>query len=200
MPNATATRAPPQLRTETPRGKRGRRRKLCPHYTPRSLWQRSIAENLRKVGLTCYWEGTIRRSVAKKAAGHCAICGVRRDSAKARMPEIPNAPDTPTWAACHEVWRYDFQAQTATVIRFELLCRRCNLATHIGRALAWLTPAQMDAIYQHIERVNETDREGVIRLLHSAERKKVKMDAVKWKPRIDQRLVKAYPALGLIRL
>jgi hypothetical protein len=66
--------------------------------------------------------------------------------------------------------------------------------------MAWLNAPQMEAIIQHIGRVNGIDEPAVQRLIASAERKKIKMDAVNWKPKIHERLKTKYPALRLIRL
>ena len=177
------------------------RRKLQPHLTPQHLRGRTISEVLRKHGLRCYWEGVIRREVARKAKGRCQICGVRRDSARDRASSL----DAPLpWAACHEVWSYDFDTRTATITALQHVCRRCNQSLHIGiaasRFLGEGNIASWDEVVNHIARVNRISLQQAQGLVDKALGGQPRLDSVRWKPKISEPLLERFPALRLIRL
>ena len=61
---------------------------------------------------------------------------------------------------CHEVWYYDDQDHTATLIAFALACSDCNFTLHAGLALEvgsieGSIGARGEQVIAHLAKVNE---------------------------------------------
>src|SRR5712691_9288507 len=93
--------------------------KLQPQLVPSPLWGINAHKLL---GRGSAWKRI--RSDALEASGHrCEICG-----------ETPS-PIYGDPLICLELWRYDDNRATATLIGFEIHCSACDKATHMGRAM-----------------------------------------------------------------
>lgn len=175
--------------------------KLQPQMTPLSLRGRSIYGVLRKFGLRCYWEGVIRRSIARDAQGQCQICGVGRKSVYERVSHFDQKLP---WASCHEVWKYDKRKKTATIVDLKLICRRCNLSLHIGiaasRFLGEHNTDAWDEIISHIARVNGIAVTDAGSIVEKVLNRDMFFDEIEWKPTISSKLQDRFPALQLIDL
>lgn len=52
---------------------------------------------------------------------------------------------------CHEVWSYNDDSKTATLVEFKILCPDCNFVHHIGRAQQI---GKQDSAVAHMAAVN----------------------------------------------
>jgi hypothetical protein len=89
--------------------------KLMPHLVPKPLWGKSAANLLRRA----VWE-RIRRDALEAARYACQVCF-----------------DATSVSAlnCHELWDYDHERGTATLVGLRMQCRNCDSAVHMGRAV-----------------------------------------------------------------
>jgi len=53
---------------------------------------------------------------------------------------------------CHEVWEYNDESQTQTLINLEALCPICHLTKHIGRAIAM---KKSEICIRHLTKINK---------------------------------------------
>src|SRR5580704_9555102 len=86
---------------------------LAPELVPKPLWGVSA---YRALGKSSPWKA-IRLDTLKKASNKCGFC------------------DSHSGLECHDQWKYDDKKCTATLVGFEIRCKLCHLATHIGRAM-----------------------------------------------------------------
>ena len=109
-----------------------------------------------------------------------------------------------TWASCHEVWEYDFDSETATIVDLKLICRMCNLSIHIGIAasefLGLGNQAAWNEIISHIARVNEISVGEAEALASDVLGRSSSHDQIDWKPVISDYLQERFPELQLVSL
>lgn len=148
---------------------------LQPQLVPKPLWGISAR---RKLGRGS-WQH-IRQDAIKAARQSCEICG-----------ESPNAiyGDPLT---CHEVWRYDDILATATLLGFEIHCPKCDLVTHMGRAMAH---GFGDDALDQLCRVNGTTRLEAKQIYTDAMALWQKRSVKKWRVKVAKTLLRRYPQL-----
>lgn len=149
--------------------------RLQPQLVPRPLWGISAR---RKLGRSS-WQ-RIRQDALEAAHQSCEICG-----------ESPNAiyGDPLT---CHEVWRYNDNLATATLVSFEIHCPKCDLVTHMGRAMA---RGFGDEALDQLCQVNGITRLETKRIYTDAMALWQKRSVKKWRVKVAKTLLRRYPQL-----
>ena len=89
--------------------------KLTPHLVPKPLWGKSAANLLKRAD----WE-RIRHEALQAARRACQVC---------------SASESAGALNCHELWDYDDEHSTATLVGLRIQCRNCDSAVHMGRAV-----------------------------------------------------------------
>lgn len=89
-----------------------------PHLTielvPSTCWFSNVRDHV----VESDWQH-IKKATSISAGARCEICGGRGDK----------------WPVeCHEVWHYDDDAHTQTLVRTQALCPACHRVKHIGLA------------------------------------------------------------------
>jgi len=115
----------------------GKELRLTIELVPRSSWRK----NLREALPSSQWE-KIRKRVYAEYDHRCGIC---------RAEGSLN---------CHELWEYDDQKHTQTLVGFVALCDLCHMVKHIGRTtiLARKGLVDYEEIIEHFMTVNDCDR------------------------------------------
>jgi len=147
---------------------------LTPQLVPKPLWGKNAHDLL---GRGAAWKA-IRRDALNAAGQCCSICGSEDGQ-----------------LSCHEKWLYDDDAATATLIRVEIHCGACDLATHAGRAIKL---GKRDVVLRQICKVNgctESEANGLIKaaLLDWEQRSRKK-----WKIDVAAPLLQQYPQLSVL--
>lgn len=106
--------------------------KLTIELVPKTAWFTNVRSNVSKEA----WD-FLRRLTYKSAHYHCEICG----------GQGPNHP-----VEAHEVWEYDDDLHTQTLIRLIALCPDCHEVKHMG--LANIRGRGVQAI-AHLAKVND---------------------------------------------
>lgn len=89
---------------------------------------------------------------------------------------------------CHEIWDYNDETHTQTLVGLISLCPLCHLCKHIGRAIAM---GNETVAYNHIAHVNKWSQEKIRE--HILESFKVHKERSKYKWRLDITLLKNNP-------
>jgi hypothetical protein len=147
------------------------RLKLQPELVPRPLWGVSA---YRVLGRGAAWRA-IRLDTLEAASNRCAIC---------RSPTAP--------LSCHEKWHYDDGHGRAMLEGFTILCRNCDTATHMGRAVAH---SAGDIALRQICRVNNLSRHEADRLFGQAMARWRRRSRMAWTVAVHAQLLRAYPQL-----
>lgn len=148
--------------------------KLMPHLVPKPLWRKRAARLLKHGG----WE-RIRRDTQEAAHGACQVCS------------DPVSTSDP----CHELWDYDDERGTATLVGLRIQCRKCDAAVHMGRTvkrdLRDMTKAQL-------VKVNGiTPREAQM-LFDSAMEEWRRRNEKEWRIAVAKSLLDRYPELAVL--
>ena len=88
--------------------------RLTIELVPSTAWYTNVRSNVPKEE----WD-RLRKIVYAEAGHVCEICG----GVGSKWP-----------VECHEVWEYDDETHTQTLLRLIALCPRCHEVKHIGRA------------------------------------------------------------------
>src|SRR5437879_5573295 len=107
---------------------------LVPELVPSPLFDKSVHDLFKN---DKRWK-RIRDATRSKVANRCSACGTQ---------------DHPH---CNEVWKYhdDRDIGIAELVAFEILCRDCHSAHHIGRVIALRDKAILDRVLRHLASVN----------------------------------------------
>jgi hypothetical protein len=108
---------------------------LTIELVPSSTWY----NNVRSAVTPAEWD-KIRRQVYRQANNKCEICG-------GKGPKWP--------VECHEVWEYDDEANTQTLVKMIALCPNCHAVKHIGRTSV---SGDLEAAIKHLCTVNGWSR------------------------------------------
>jgi hypothetical protein len=92
--------------------------KLMPHLVPKPLWGKSAAQLLLKGKGRAVWK-QIRSDALQVALHACQVC---------------SDPGPDSVLHCHELWEYEDESGTATLVGLRIQCRKCDCAVHMGRA------------------------------------------------------------------
>lgn len=110
--------------------------KLTIELVPATAWYTNVRSNVPKEE----WD-RLRKKVYAAAGYLCEICYGQGK----RWP-----------VECHEVWEYDDETQTQTLIRLIALCPSCHEVKHIGRAS---TKGNLQRAILHLASVNNWTKE-----------------------------------------
>lgn len=165
--------------------------RLRPAPVPHPLWKRSVCNALgvkRKA-----WR-TIRQQVIDDAASTCEYCRAQYDKGM----------------ICHEVWDYDDQNHSATLIAFALVCRDCNFVLHPGLALevgyrqearaTGSIAVQGEQAVAHLAKVNGISHAEAMAILTRAFYEHSKRSRHTWQIGIAVHMVEKYPTLADLKL
>lgn len=109
--------------------------RLTIELVPGSCW----FVNVRSSVPPAVWE-VLKKQTAKAARWRCELCAGRGSK----------------WPVeCHEVWDYNDQTHTQTLIRLIALCPMCHKTKHIGLAL---TNGEFPEVRAHMMAVNQWSR------------------------------------------
>ena len=148
--------------------------KLEPHLVPKPLWKHSASEKLGRTS----WQA-IRQDRLREAGDRCEIC---------REPSVRPLN-------CHEIWSYDDSNAVATLVGFEMHCAKCDLVTHMGRAIAH---GYGDQALQQMTGVNGINLAEAKQIWLSAKGIWKTRNAREWSVKIPKTLVERYPRLRLL--
>ena len=147
---------------------------LKPEYVPVPLSGFSAFRLLRN---SSSWKN-IREAEIEKARNRCCVCGFSR-------PPL----------YCHEHWQYRDTQRLAVLVRFAVLCHRCNYATHADLAAAhgkhYVAIAQLCTV----NRITKAEAEWACKLAwlrRDNRRNKC------WKVSVSRPLLRAYPQLRIL--
>jgi hypothetical protein len=88
--------------------------KLIPELVPKSAWRKNLRSELPR----SQWD-TLRRAVYAACDNHCEIC-----NGQGRRHPVE----------CHEVWDYNEETGTQTLVKMIGICPACHEVKHIGLA------------------------------------------------------------------
>jgi hypothetical protein len=146
-------------------------RRLVPELVPKPLWGISAPRALKK---STAWKA-IRKDTLAEMGNRCQFC------------------DTEVKLECHDKWKYDDKKCVATLVGFEIRCKACHFATHIGLAmqLGYLREAA-----EQICKVNGCSLKDVEDILSVEMPQWEKRSKRKWTVIIAPALLKRYPRLA----
>jgi len=148
--------------------------KLTPHLVPKPLWGKSAA-NLLKGAV---WN-RIRADVLQAARHACEVCSASESV-----------------MICHELWDYDDERGTATLIGMRIQCRNCDCAVHMGRARK---RGFGDVALAQLVKVNCIPVREAKMLYRGAMDKWKQRNKKKWRIVVAKSLLQRYPELAALR-
>jgi hypothetical protein len=146
--------------------------RLVPELIPEPLWKLSAANLLPRAA----WQA-IRRDSLTAFDERCVACGF--------------APPEGKGLYCDELWNYNEDSGTVTLVGFRMLCRACSDARHFGRAGREETRA-------HLAEVNGLDEAGAARLQDAAREEWDRRSQMSWSMGVAAELLDRYPALSVL--
>lgn len=151
--------------------------KLKPELVPKPLWRHSAYHLL---GRGSDWK-RIRLDALKSCGCTCEICGLESASGRGLN--------------CHEVWDYDDDTRTATLVKLRIQCSACDTATHMGLSIK---NGFKDAAIRQLCKVNDmTSKEalGLYKAEHAVWRER---SLKQWRVTVRKSLVQRYPELAVV--
>lgn len=149
--------------------------KLRPHLVPKSLWGKSAANLLKRAD----WE-RIRREALQAARHACEVCCDTKPAGGLN---------------CHELWDYDDEHGTATLVGLRIQCRNCDGAVHMGRAVKRGFGA---AAIAQLVKVNVIGPRDAKMLYRSAMDEWRRRNKKQWRIVVAKSLVERYPELAIL--
>jgi hypothetical protein len=149
--------------------------RLKPHLVPRPLWGKSAANLVKRAD----WE-RIRCDALTAARCACQVC----------CTAAPHGG-----LNCHELWDYDDEDGTATLVGLRIQCKNCDGAVHIG--LAVRRGFGKSAIAQLVK-VNVISPREAKMLYRSAMDEWRRRNKKQWRIVVATFLVDRYPALAIL--
>jgi hypothetical protein len=122
-----------------------------------------------------------------------------RDATRAKVDSRCSACDTQNNPHCNEVWTYrDVGAiGVAELVGFEILCRDCHNAHHIGRIIALRDRAILDSVLHHLAKVNGISPKETVALVDAALKTHAKRSKKPWTMSVASDLLALYPDLNV---
>ena len=159
------------------------KRSLIPELVPGPLWGRSAA---RMLGQRAVWKKHIRADALAEADNKCAFCGSHENG-----------------FICHDKWQYNDAQGIATLIGFEIHCRKCDAVTHVGQAIMRNQSREdreevLREVLIHLCKVNQCSHESGMQILSKAMDEWTKRSKKKWTVEVTPALVKRYPDLSAL--
>jgi hypothetical protein len=123
-----------------------------------------------------------------------------RDATRARADNHCSACYTQNNPHCNEVWKYrhDGEIGVAELTAFEILCRDCHNAHHIGRIIALRDRAILDSVLAHLAKVNGISPKETVALVDAALKTHAKRSKLSWRMTVNPELLAIYPDLILV--
>ena len=149
--------------------------KLRPHLVPKPLWGKSAANLLKRAD----WE-RIRREALQAAGRVCQVC------CDAESGSALN---------CHELWHYDDEHGTATLVGLRMQCRNCDSAVHMGRAVK---RGFGNAAIAQLVKVNVIGPREAKMLYRGAMDEWRRRNKKQWRIVVAESLVERYPELAIL--
>jgi hypothetical protein len=152
--------------------------KLMPHLVPKPLWGKSAAQLFKGKG-RAVWK-RIRSDALQVALHACQVCS-------------DAAPDTAL--NCHELWDYDDEHGTATLVGLRIQCRKCDCAVHMGRAEK---QGVLDVAIAHLCIVNGIGEPEAMKLYRRARGVWSQRNKKQWRIVVAKSLLERYPELAAL--
>ena len=149
--------------------------KLRPHLVPKPLWGKSAANLLKRAD----WE-RIRREALQAARHACQVC---------------SDAESASGLNCHELWDYDDEHGTATLVGLRIQCRNCDSAVHMGRAVR---RGFSDTAIAQLVKVNGISPREAKTLYRSAMDEWKRRNKKHWRIVVAKSLVERYPELTIL--
>jgi hypothetical protein len=151
---------------------------LVPELVPSPLFHKSVHDLFNN---DKRWK-RIRDATRMKVDNRCSACATQ---------------DNPH---CNEVWKYRDAGAigVAELIAFEILCRACHNAHHIGRIIALRDGAILDAVLAHLAKVNGILPKETVVLVDTALKTHAKRSKKSWTMTVAPELLIMYPDLVLV--
>lgn len=140
---------------------------LTVEMVPKSAWFKNLRSELTRA----QWD-KVRKGCYRKAGFKCEVCG-----GKGRRHPVE----------CHEVWEYNDEACTQTLIGLVALCPDCHQVKHMG--LAEINGKKEEAT-RHLGKVNGWTKEDASLYVEAAFEQYYKRSEKEWK--IDISYIKSY--------
>ena len=119
--------------------------KLTIELVPSTSW----CSNVRTKVSRSRWD-KIRKKSYENAGHVCEICG-------GVGPRHP--------VECHEIWEYDVDRSTQTLVGLIALCPKCHQVKHAGLASV---KGKLHEVYAHLIKVNGISKEEAIKIVEEA--------------------------------
>lgn len=152
--------------------------KLMPHLVPKPLWGKSAAQLFKGKGHGV-WK-RIRSDALQVAPNACQVC---------------SEPGPDSTLNCHELWDYDDEHSTATLVGLRIQCRNCDCAVHMGRAEKH---GFLDVAIAQLCKVNGITEPEAIRLYRRAKGVWSQRNKKQWRIVVAKRLMEQYPELAAL--
>lgn len=151
---------------------------LVPELVPSPLFDKSVHDLFKN---DKRWK-RIRDATCSKVDNRCFACGTQKN---------PH---------CNEVWWYcdDGEIGVAKLVAFEILCRDCHTAHHIGRVIALRNKAILDKVLGHLARVNGMSSKEVLALVNGALKLHFNRSKKPWTVIVTPGLLALYPDLTVV--
>ena len=140
--------------------------KLTIELVPQTSWY----SNVRSEVTTTQWN-KIRKKSYEDANHKCEICG---DSGKTQGRKHA--------VECHEVWQYDDQSKTQTLVKMIALCPQCHQVKHAGLANV---NGKTEQVIRHLMKVNKMNRSDAVWYLDESFRIWANRSKYQWQLNID---------------
>lgn len=123
-----------------------------------------------------------------------------RDATRANVDNRCSACSTKSSPHCNEVWNYrdDGDIGVAELVAFEILCRDCHSAHHIGRIIALRDRAILDNVLRHLAKVNEIPLQEAFALVNASLRTHSERSKKPWTVTVTADLLTLYPDLIVV--
>jgi hypothetical protein len=123
-----------------------------------------------------------------------------RDAIRSKVDNKCSACSTQNNPHCNEVWKYrdDGDIGVAELVAFEILCRDCHNAHHIGRIIALRDRAILDTVLAHLAKVNGISLKETVALVDAALKTHAKRSKKSWTMTVAPELLAIYPDLTVV--
>jgi len=151
---------------------------LIPELVPSPLFDKSVHDLFKN---DKRWK-RIRDATRSKVDNRCSACGTQ------------NNPH------CNEVWKYrdDGNIGVAELVAFEILCRDCHSAHHIGRIMALQNRPILDKALAHLASVNGISPKDALALVDASLKKHSQRSKKAWMVVVTPDLLALYPELSVV--
>jgi hypothetical protein len=152
--------------------------RLIPHLVPKPLWGKSAAQLFKGKG-RAVWK-RIRTEALQVALNACQVCS------DATPESVLN---------CHELWEYDDEHATATLVGLRIQCRNCDCAVHMGRAEK---QGFLDVAIAQLCKVNGIGEPEAMTLYRRAKGVWSQRNKKQWRIVVAKPLLERYPELAVL--